>query len=409
LAREEVPDEVTAAYRGRRLRYGPEYLIPTPFDPRLISAVPVAVATAAIETGVARRPIVNLERYRQELKSRLDPTASRMQLIIERVQAHRKRLVFAEGEEEKSISAAIAWRNQGLGTPILIGREERIAETLQGMGLGPLEGVEIHNARLSEHNRPYAEFLYRRQQRVGLLFRDCQRLVNQGRNVFGACMVVHGHADAMVTGLTRTYHTSLEDVLRVVDPRPGCRIFGLTVMLAKGRTVFIADTTVHELPDTRTLADIAIQTARTVERIGFTPRVALLSFSNFGNPPVAKAAPMRDVAIELDRRQVNFEYDGEMAADVALDPELMALYPFCRLTGPANILIMPALHSANIASKLLQQLGGGTVIGPLLVGLSKPVQIVPMNATVSDILNIAAIAAHDAIVDEPAQARIAAE
>ena len=401
LAREEVPDEVTAAYRGRRLRYGPDYLIPTPFDPRLISAVPVAVARAAMETGVARRPILSLDRYGRELRSRLDPTASRMQLIIERVQAQPKRIVFAEGEEEKSISAAVAWRNQGLGTPILIGREERIAQTLQGMGIGRLEGVEILNARLSEHNGLYAAFLYHRQQRQGLLFRDCQRLVNQGRNVFAACMVAHGHADAMITGLTRTYHSSLEDVRRVIDPRAGARVFGLTVMLAKGRTVFIADSTVHELPDTKTLADIATQTARTVERIGFTPRVALLSFSNFGDPPVTRAAPMREVKVELDRRQVDFEYDGEIAADVALDPELMALYPFCRLTGPANILIMPALHSANIASKLLQQLGGGTVIGPLLVGLSKPVQIVPMNAHVSDILNMAAIAAHDAVIEEP--------
>jgi malate dehydrogenase (oxaloacetate-decarboxylating)(NADP+) len=407
LAREEVPDEVVAAYRGRKLRYGPEYLIPTPFDPRLITAVPSAVAMAAIEAGVARKPIVSLEKYRQELRSRLDPTASRMQLIIDRVQAHPKRVVFAEGEEEKSISAALAWRNGGLGTPILIGREDRVAQTLQGMGLGPLEGVEVHNARLSEHNGPYAEFLYRRQQRQGLLLRDCQRLVNQGRNVFAACMVAHGHADAMVTGLTRTYHTSLEDVLRVVDPRPGSRIFGLTMMLARGRTVFIADTTVHELPDTRTLADIATQAARTVARMGFTPRVALLSFSNFGNPPVVKAASLRDVVTELDRRQVDFEYDGEMAADVALDPELMALYPFCRLKGPANVLVMPALHSANIASKLLQQLGGGTVIGPLLVGLSKPVQIVPMNATVSDMLNVAAIAAYEAIAETPAEARAA--
>ena len=401
LAREEVPDEVTAAYRGRRLRYGPDYLIPTPFDPRLISAVPVAVAKAAMESGVAGRPIASFERYRQELRSRLDPTASRMQAIIERVQSNPKRLVFAEGEEEKSISAALAWRNGGLGTPILIGREDRVARTMASMGLERLEGVEILNARLSDWNEPYAQFLYRRQQRMGLLFRDCQRLVNQGRNVFAACMVAHGHADAMITGLTRTYHTCLEDVLRVVDPKPGARVFGLTMMLAKGRTVFIADTTVHELPDTRTLADIAIQAARVVERMGFVPRVAMLSFSNFGNPPVLKAAAMSQVALELDRRQVTFEYDGEMAADVALDPELLALYPFCRLTGPANVLIMPALHSANIASKLLQQLGGGTVIGPLLVGLSRPVQIVPMNATVSDMLNIAANAAHEAIAEEP--------
>jgi malate dehydrogenase (oxaloacetate-decarboxylating)(NADP+) len=410
LAREDVPDAVAAAYKGRRLRYGPEYLIPTPFDPRLITAVPAAVAKAAMDTGVARRPIVSFDRYRQALRSRLDPTASRMQLIIERVQAQPKRVVFAEGEEEKSISAAIAWRNGGLGTPILIGREERIARTLQGMGLQTLDGVEIHNARLSEHNRRYAEFLYRRQQRNGLLFRDCQRLVNQDRNVFAACMAAHGHADAVITGLTRNYHTVLEDVLRVIDPKPGSRIFGMTMMVAKGRTVFFADTTVHELPDTKTLADIAIQAAKAVERMGFVPRVALLSFATFGNPPVAKAARIRDVVIELDRRQVTFEYDGEMGADVALDPELMALYPFCRLKGPANVLIMPALHSANIASKLLQQLGGGTVIGPLLVGLSRPIHIVPMNATVSDILNLAAIAAHDAIVEEPAEnGRVAAE
>jgi malate dehydrogenase (oxaloacetate-decarboxylating)(NADP+) len=408
LAREEVPDEVSAAYKGRRLRYGPDYLIPTPFDPRLITAVPPAVARAAMEAGVARRPLPNLDRYRQSLRGRLDPTASRMQLIIERVQAQPKRVVFAEGEEEKSIGAALAWRNGGLGTPILIGREDRIAQTLHGMGLGTLDGVEIHNARLSEHNRRYAEFLYRRQQRNGMLFRDCQRLVNQDRNVFAACMTAHGHADAMITGLTRPHHTVLEDVRRVIDPRPGSRVFGMSMMVAKGRTVFIADTTVHELPDTATLADIATQAARTVERMGFTPRVALLSFGTFGNPPVEKAARVRDVVVELDRREVGFEYDGEMAADVALDPELLALYPFCRLKGPANVLIMPALHSANIASKLLQQLGGGMLIGPLLVGLSRPVQIVGMNATVSDMLNMAAIAAHDAIIEEPGETSVRA-
>ncbi len=400
LAREEVPDQVTAAYRGRRLRYGSDYFIPTPFDPRLIVSVPIAVAKAAMESGVARKPIVNVEKYRNVLRSRLDPAASRMQLIIDRVRSSPKRVVFAEGEEEKAISAALAWRNDGLGMPILIGREDRIASTLQGMGLSKLEGIEIHNARISEHNRQYGDFLYRRQQRQGLLFRDCQRLVNQDRNVFGACMVANGHADAMITGLTRSYHTVLEDILRVVDAMPGQRVFGLTMMVAKGRTVFIADTTVHELPDTKTLADIATQTARMVKRMGFTPRVALLSFATFGNPPVSKAARIRDVVMELDRRQVDFEYDGEMSVDVALDPELMALYPFCRLKGPANVLIMPALHTANIASKLLHQLGDGTVIGPLLTGLSKPIQIVPMNATVSDMLNVAAIAAHDTLSEE---------
>jgi malate dehydrogenase (oxaloacetate-decarboxylating)(NADP+) len=399
-----VPDEVMAAYRGRKLRYGPEYLIPTPFDPRLITAVPPAVAKAAIDSGVARKPKHSLLKYRQELRSRLDPTASRMQLIMDRVSASPKRLVFAEGEEEKSVAAALAWRNSGMGTPILIGREERVAETLQAMGLTALDGVEVHNARLSEHNRAYADYVYRRQHRNGLLFRDCQRLVNQGRNVFAACMVAHGQADAMVTGLTRNYRDALGDVLRVVDPAPGERVFGVTVMVAKGRTVFIADTTVHELPSTVELADIAVRTARVARNLGFTPRVALLSFATFGNPPVSKAARVRDVVAELDRREVDFEYDGEMSVDVALDPELMRLYPFCRLTGPANVLVMPALHTAHISSGLLQYLGGGTVIGPLLIGLAKPVQILPMNATVSDILNIAAVAAYDAVTAEAATA-----
>ncbi|MFO1069015.1 MAG: NADP-dependent malic enzyme [Geminicoccaceae bacterium] len=397
LAREEVPDEVTAAYRGRRLRYGPEYLIPTPFDPRLITAVPEAVARAAMETGVARKPIVDHGRYHAELRSRLDPTASRMEGIIQQVRSSPRRVVFAEGEEEKTISAAIAWRNGGLGTAVLLGREERVQQALLQMGSPSLDGIEIHNARLSPWNTAYAEFLYARQQRNGLLYRDCQRLVNLGRNTFAACMVAHGHADAMVTGLTRNYRDALEDVLRVIDPRHGQRVFGLTVMVAKGRTVFISDTLVHELPDAETSADIAIQTARVARRMGVEPRVALLSFATFGNPPISKAARVRDVVHELDRRHVDFEYDGEMTVDVALDPDLMALYPFCRLKGPANVLIMPALHTAHISAKLLQQLGGGTVIGPLLVGLEKPVQIVPMNATVSDILNAATIAAYDAL------------
>ena len=408
LARDEVPDSVLSVYKGKRLRYGRDYLIPTPFDPRLITAIPPAVAEAAMATGVARRPIRSMERYRLELRSRLDPTASRLQLVIDRVRAQPKRVVFAEGEEERSISAAVAWKNGRLGTPILIGREDRVLRTMQAMGLERPDGIEIHNARLSEHNRRYADFLYQRAQRSGLLFRDCQRLVNQDRNVFAACMLACGHADAMITGLTRNYHDCLEDVCRVIDPKPASRVFGMTMMVARGRTVFFADTTVHELPDTRTLADITIQTARVVARMGYGPRVALLSFATFGNPPVSKAARIRDVVAELDRRQVDFEYDGEMGADVALNPDLMALYPFCRLKGPANVLIMPALHTANISAKLLQELGGGTVIGPLLQGLARSVQIVPLNATVSDILNIAAIAAHDALEEEPAQEERAA-
>ncbi len=410
LAREDVPDEVSAAYRGRRLRYGPNYLIPTPFDPRLIIAVPSAVAQAAMSSAVARLPIGDREQYCDRLRARLDPTASRMQLIIDRVRAHPKRVVFAEGEEEKTIRAALAWHNAGLGTPVLIGREDRIHETAQNIGLNLPEGsLEIHNARLSTKNRAYAELLYGRSQRSGLLFRDCQRLVNQDRNVFGACMVAEGDADAMVTGLTRNYISVLRDVRRVIDPKPGERLLGYTMMLARGRTVFIADTTVHELPTPSELADIAIQTARAARRMGFTPRVALLSFSTFGSRRIEKALRVQEAVEELDRRQVDFEYDGEMSADVALDPELLALYPFCRLSEPANVLIMPALHTASISSRLLKQLGGGMVIGPLLLGLSKPVQILSMNASVSEMINLAALAAYDAIDDEPERIVQAAE
>jgi malate dehydrogenase (oxaloacetate-decarboxylating)(NADP+) len=409
LARGDVPDEVSAAYRGQRLRYGPHYLIPTPFDPRLITTVPLAVAQAAISSGVARKPIVDQDRYADQLRARLDPTASRMQMIIDRVRAHPKRMVFAEGEEERTIRAALTWRSHGLGTPILIGREERVRETMAAMGIEAWEGLEIHNARLSKRNADYAEFLYRRNQRNGLLLRDCQRQVNQDRNVFGACMVAHGDADAMVTGLTRNYISVLRDVFKVVDPKPATRVFGLTMMVARGRTVFIADTAVHELPNRTELADIAIQAAHAARRMGFTPRVAFLSFATFGNRRVEKAMRAQDAVEELDGRAVDFEYDGEMSADVALDPELLAHYPFCRLSGPANVLIMPALHSAHISSRLLKQLGGGTVIGPLLQGLSKPVQILPMNASVSEMINLAALAAHDAIDDEPESMARAAE
>ena len=394
LAREEVPDEVSAAYRGRRLRFGRDYLIPTPFDPRLVTHVPLAVAKAATESGVARVPLASPERYRDELRSRLDPTAGQMQLIIDRVKAAPKQVVFAEGEEEKAIAAAVAWRNQGLGTPILVGREEVVAETVRGMGIASLEGIEVTNARLAgDRTGGYIDRLYGRQQRNGLLYRDCQRLVHQDRNVFAACMVEGGHAATLITGLTRRFGTVLSDLRLVVDPTPGERMCGVTIVVSKAHTVFIADTLVHETPDAEACADIAVQTAAFARRMGFTPRVAFLSFATFGNPRVSRAARVRDAVAAMDRRAVDFEYDGEMSADVALDPDLMRLYPFCRLKGPANVLVMPALHAAHISSKLILQMGGHTVIGPVLLGLAKPVQVVAMNATVSNMLNVASIAA----------------
>jgi malate dehydrogenase (oxaloacetate-decarboxylating)(NADP+) len=397
LAREDVPDEVDAAYAGRRLRYGPEYIIPVPFDPRLISAIPSAVAKAAMDSGVARKPIVDMEGYRRELSARLDPTAASLQLLFERVHNDPKRVVFAEGEEERVIRAAIAFRNAGYGTPILVGREDRVAEAARAGSLGDLDGIEIQNARLSRGNKRYTDLLYARLQRKGALYRDCQRMVNLDRNVFAACMVAEGDADAMVSGLTRSFSTTFEEIGRVIDPQPGAQLFGMSIVVARGRTVIISDTSVHELPSPEVLADITVQTAAKARQLGHEPRVALLSFSNFGNPLREKAERIREAVAVLDRRKVDFEYDGEMQANVALDFNLLRqLYPFSRLSGPANILIMPALHSANISAALLQQLAGGSVIGPVLVGLAKPAQIVQANATVNDLVTSAAFAAIDA-------------
>jgi malate dehydrogenase (oxaloacetate-decarboxylating)(NADP+) len=398
LAREDVPDEVAAAYSGERLTYGPDYIIPAPFDPRLIWAVPSAVAKAAMDSGVARKPILDMDAYKRSLRARLDPTAAGLEQIFERVRAEPKRVVFAEGEDEKTIRAALLFRESGYGTPVLVGREERIQSTMSGMGLSSPEGLEIHNARLSHHNKRYTDFLYGRQQRHGMLYRDCQRMVNQDRNVFAACMVACADADAMVTGVTRNSFDALDEVSRVIAVKPDCVLFGLTVLLARERTVLLADTLVHEVPSSAQLADIAIQAAAKAHQLGLEPRVALLSYSNFGNPMGDDVDRVRAAVTLLDQRGVGFEYDGEMSADVALDEELMRrLYPFCRLTGPANILVMPELHSANITAKLLPHLGGGTVVGPLLMGLDRPVQIVNIGATVSDLVNLAALSAHDAI------------
>ena len=398
LAREDVPDEVSTAYQGAQLRYGPDYLIPSPFDPRLISTVPAAVAQAAMDTGVAALKIDDMGEYKARLSGRLDPTADALALISQEVRANPRRVVFAEGEEEKAIRAAVAFKNAGYGTPVLVGVKERIIKTMDELGIASPDELEITNARLSSRNAEYIEFLYGRLQRRGVLQRDCQRMVNQDRNIFAACMVAHGDGDAMVTGLTRSSFVCLNDIDRVIDPRPGERVFGLTMLVTRARTVFIADTTVHEVPVPEELADIAIQAAAKARQMGHTPRVALLSFSNFGDPLREKGKRIREAVEILDSRKVDFEYDGEMAADVALNPELMAKhYPFCRLSGPANVLIMPALDPANISSKLMQELGGGTVIGPLLLGLEKPVQIVQMGATVSEIVIMAALAAHETL------------
>ena len=398
LAREEVPEEVEAAYGGQRMRYGPNYIIPVPFDPRLVVAVPAAVATAAVDSGVAQKPITDMSAYKQKLSARMDVTASMLHLIFEQVRSNPQRVVFAEGEDERVIRAAIGFRNAGYGTPVLIGREERIAEAMAAIGLGEISGIEFHNARLSSENPRYTAFLYDRAQRQGMLHRDCQRLVNQDRNVFGACMVACGDADALVTGATRTFSAAYGSIVRVIDPIPGQRVVGLQVIVLRGRTVFIGDARVNEEPDSETIAGIAMQAAAKAREMGHEPRVAFLSDSNFGNPPRPGNATIREAIKILDEQKVDFEYDGDMAADTALDYDLMQrLYPFSRLTGPANVLVMPGLHSANISAKLLQEMAGGTAIGPILIGLSKPVQVVQMGATISDIITLAALAACDAV------------
>src|SRR5208283_6130450 len=396
LAREDVPDEVAAAYRGARPRFGRDYIIPVPFDPRLIHVVPIAVAKAAMASGVARRPIVDLTTYKSQLSARRDPIAGAMQRIIERVRRAPKRVVFAEGEEEQVIHAAYSFVNQGLGTAILVGREERVRTAAKASGLDLSDkGIEIHNARLSQRNAIYAQFLYERLQRKGYLLRDCQRLINQDRNYFGAAMVARGDADAIVTGVTRNFSIALQEVRRVIDDKPGHRVIGVSIVLSRGRAILAADTAITEMPTAQDLAEIAIEAAGVARRLGYEPRVALLAFSNFGHPPGERAQRVQEAVRILDSKRVDFEYDGEMGADVALNRELMTAYPFCRLKDTANVLIMPTLHSAAISTRMLQELGGAMVIGPLIVGLEKPVQIISLGSKDSDIVNMAALASFD--------------
>lgn len=397
LAREDVPDEVAAAYHGRQLKFGPDYIIPTPFDPRLIWYVPPFVAEAAMRTGVARRPIEDMDAYRASLARRVDPSAGFLQTITGAVQGGPpKRIVFAEGEEPSVIRAANAFATQGLGKPILIGREALVKENMRAVGLDPDDNpCEIVNARLSDQNADYVDLLYGRLQRQGYLHRDVQRLINQDRNSFAAAMVLAGHADGMVTGVTRHYDQALAEVRRVIDPAPGGRVMTMSIVLARGRTLFIADTNVTELPDAQELQEIAIEAANAVRRLGHTPRVAFLSYSTFGNPMGERSERVRQAVAAMDARgDIDFEYEGEMSPEYALDPSVRDNYPFMRLSGEANVLIMPAIHAASISTQLVQALGGATVIGPVLLGLSKPVQICRLSDNVGRILTMATFAAY---------------
>lgn len=393
LAREDVPDEVAMAY-GRKLSFGRDYIIPTPFDPRLIYVIPPAVARAGMKTGVARRPIIDMAAYELSLKARMDPTAAILQGIHARARVAQARMIFAEGDDPRVLRAAVAYARAGLGTALVVGREQDVAEKLTAEGLGDaIREIEVVNAANTSDLNLYKDFLYERLQRKGFDRHDVHRLAARDRHVFAALMLAHGHGDGLVTGATRKSAHVLELMNHVFDAKPSDGAVGITAIVHKGRIVLMGDTLVHEWPDENDLADIAQRGAHVARGLGMDPRVAFLSFSTFGYPVSERATKMHQAPRVLDARGVDFEYDGEMTVDVALNMEQMAQYPFCRLTGPANVLVVPARHSASISVKLMQEMGGATIIGPILTGVDKPIQICSTGSTVNDILNMAVIAA----------------
>lgn len=398
LARKSVPDEVSKAYSGRKMRYSADYIIPVPFDPRLITTIPVAVAKAAMDTGVARKHIDDFKAYREQLEERLNPTANAMNLMFEQMHSNPQRIIFADGEEEEVIKAAVSLRHNNYAFPILLGRANRILEKLEALGEEyTLEGIEVINAAVTDKLEGYSEFLYKKLQRKGYLKRDCDRLVKTDRNAFAACVVACSDADALVTGLSKSYYNTLEDISKIIDKKKNSIIFSYSMMTSKNHNFMIADNTIHEIPTSAELAEIAIGAAGIMRNSGEKPRVALLSFSNFGNPMKQKAERIREAVKILEEKKVDFEFDGEITPDIALNAELLKLYPFCRLKEPANVLIMPALHTASISSKLLQEIAGSSIIGPILTGLQYPVQILPMGASASEIINFSAFAAIEAL------------
>ncbi len=397
LARERVPDEVAAAMGGDRPKYGKDYIIPSTFDPRLISVIPVAVAKAAIKTGVARKKIENFNLYSDQLKQRLDPSVTILQGINSKVKKNQKTVVFADGEDENTLKAAIAFKNSSLGTPIIVAKENVVKQRLKEIGYGENFDIRIINSTDKKMRDKYAKFLFKKMHRdQGLLERDCDRMIRNDRVIWAACMVECGDADAMVTGNTRRYSQSLEKIKRVVPPREGEIMFGLNMVVNKGKTVFIGDTSVNEYPSSQELADMAISAARVVRLFGFDPKVAFLSHSTFGQPITSRTKHIREAVEILKQKKVDFKFDGDMQPDVALDDEYSDLYPFSEIVGNANILIMPGQHSAAISYKIMKTLGGAKVIGPLLIGLAQPIEIAPLRSSTSEILNLASVAAYSA-------------
>ena len=399
LAKEDVPDEVVAAMGGDRPHYGKEYIIPSTFDPRLISVIPAAVAKAAMDSGVAGKEIKDFEIYREQLKQRLDPSVTIMQGINSQIKKTQKRIVFTDGEDENTLKAAIAFKNGKLGVPILVGKKEKIKEQLKNIGYSENFNIQIVNSTDKEKRERYVNYLFKKMQREqGLLERDCDRLVRNDRVIWSSCMVACGDADGAVTGNTRRYGASLSKVKKVIDARPGEIMFGLNMIVNKGKTVFIGDTSVHEYPSSEELAEIAISSARVVRLFGFDPKVAFVSHSTFGQPLTSRTKHIKDAVNILKEKNVDFKFDGDMQPDVALNEEYKELYPFSEIVGNANILIMPGQHSAAISYKMMKTLSGAKVIGPLLIGLAQPIEICPLRSSTSDILNLASVAAYSSEV-----------
>jgi len=405
LARERVPDEVVAAMGGDRPTYGKEYIIPSTFDPRLISVIPVAVAKAAIKSGVARKKIKNFDIYAEELKQRLDPSVTIMQGINSQIKKKQKKVVFTDGEDQNTLKAAIAFKKNGLGIPILVAKEKVVRKRLKEIGYSEDFDIEIVNSTLKENTKKYSKYIFKKLHGdkgelepdvYELYLRDCNKIVRKDKVVLGSCMVSCGDADAMVTGNTRRYGQSLEKVLKVVDSRPGEIMFGLNMIINKGRTIFIGDTSVHEYPSSVQMAEIAISAARVVRLFGFTPKVAFLSHSTFGQPITSRTKHIRDAVDILKQKKVDFKFDGDMQPDVALNEEYKKLYPFSDIVGNANVLIMPGQHSAAISYKIIKTLGDAKVIGPLLIGLGEAIEIAPLRSSTSEILNLASVAAYSA-------------
>ena len=401
LAKEDVPDEVVAAMGGERPQYGKDYIIPSTFDPRLISVIPAAVAKAAIDTGVARIKIENFENYKEQLKQRLDPTVTIMQGINSYIRKKTKKVVFADGEDENMLKAAIAFKNSKLGVPVLVGKEEKIKEQIKSIGYNENFDIEIVNSKDNSKREKYAKYLFKKLQREqGMLERDCDRLIRNDRVIWASCMVANGDADAMVTGNTRRYSSSLEKIIKVVDPRPGEIMFGLNLIVNRGKTIFLCDTSVIEYPDANQLANMAISAARVVRLFGFDPKVAFLSHSTFGQPITDRTKRISDAVKILKKRNVDFKFDGEMQPDVALEELYKELYPFSEIVGNSNVLVMPSQHSAAISYKMIKSMSRAKVIGPLLIGLGLPIEIAPLRSSTSEIINLASIAAYSADVIE---------